>query len=614
MLSPAEVEELKKAVKSELDSGKAIEQVKSEMMDVGYSQEDIDSAFSNAPVEKKIEDIVEEAISAPPKTEAPAPPANDDFFESMRKEQEAPPETPKAEEKKGEKPPKPEKPKGSKKKIILIIIIIAIVAVLSVLYFMGFLDSLLAMIGISTGGGTTGGGIDTGGGGSLTAAKPAMELIPEESFMFIRVDPPWALELIEESLKSYTTPSYITGAMIAPAVDMDFLKSQLEDTYGIKLDSLTDVVVFMEEVEYSTNTGVIVKGSFNKDKVVNSFFGSSGSESEYKNVKVYSGPSFTGYDYYAAEMPVPTQTSYSNNIAFLDDSTLAFTTQLDFMKKVIDLNSGSGKSIKANSELMEVVSKAGEGSFTVGFQMTPSMKQNMQTTLSYSDAPVDLAFMLDMEALGASEGDKGGKAVLMFADEQKATDGKKGLEDVVDYLKQMIGQMRGLMANSSSGSEEQMQQMEAYFDIMESIIQETTINQEGKFVIVKTPSMTSAYMQVMTGILSLQMGMFSTSPGAVPGMSGFGSVKPNDWACNPVTNELQIIFINGAGQRIENVSIEGGSCEETTVMAGDTTVCTIEDIGCGPTGLRFEKTISISYKTADGFERTSVGTVWGPAE
>ncbi len=122
---------------------------------------------------------------------------------------------------------------------------------------------------------------------------------------------------------------------------------------------------------------------------------------------------------------------------------------------------------------------------------------------------------------------------------------------------------------------------------------------------------------IIVGVVLWQMGIFNPSGGAAPGMSGFTTVKPNEWACNADDGTLTLAVVNAAGQQISDLTISGGTCTNTTLAAGETTTCTItgeSDCASATAGSRFESTVTLTYTTETGLSRKSTGKVWGPAE
>jgi hypothetical protein len=124
---------------------------------------------------------------------------------------------------------------------------------------------------------------------------------------------------------------------------------------------------------------------------------------------------------------------------------------------------------------------------------------------------------------------------------------------------------------------------------------------------------------VIVGVVLWQMGIFSPSGGAAPGMSGFGNVRPNEYSCSG--GIVSAVVVNAAGQMIYNLEMNGEDvCGDNNLSAGKTTICTSTTgvLGCSgvPAGSRYEAEINFTYNsgTPDGLARTSAGTIWGPAE
>lgn len=123
---------------------------------------------------------------------------------------------------------------------------------------------------------------------------------------------------------------------------------------------------------------------------------------------------------------------------------------------------------------------------------------------------------------------------------------------------------------------------------------------------------------VIVGVVLYNMGIFSPSGATAPGMDGFGNVRPNEYLCTG--GVIRAVVVNAAGQSISNLTIGGTVCTNATdiVSAGDTRTCTSAAAYPGCDGIaagdRYESDISFTYTTAGGLDRTSVGSIWGPAE
>jgi hypothetical protein len=103
--------------------------------------------------------------------------------------------------------------------------------------------------------------------------------------------------------------------------------------------------------------------------------------------------------------------------------------------------------------------------------------------------------------------------------------------------------------------------------------------------------------------------------GVASTFTGFGAVKPVEWSCSGGT--ISVSITNGAGGMITGVSVDGGSCQDSEVAAGATTVCTISNAdGCMgvQSGKSFSSKIDILYTSPTGQSRTSSGTIRGPAD
>ncbi len=132
---------------------------------------------------------------------------------------------------------------------------------------------------------------------------------------------------------------------------------------------------------------------------------------------------------------------------------------------------------------------------------------------------------------------------------------------------------------------------------------------------------------IIVGVVLWQMGIFNPSGAAAPGSSGFGSVRPQDWACSSADGTVDAQWVNGAGQKI-TVSPPSGGCvyDGTTYASGtDFNVSANGRFTCdhgatsGCTGLsagdRFESTVTLTWTPASGgISHTESGKVWKAAE
>jgi len=112
---------------------------------------------------------------------------------------------------------------------------------------------------------------------------------------------------------------------------------------------------------------------------------------------------------------------------------------------------------------------------------------------------------------------------------------------------------------------------------------------------------------------AFQAGVFS--PQSVPKtMSGFGMLRPMEWSCSAGT--LTLSLVNGAGERISELGVNGGSCDNTEVSAGSIAVCTIPNaVGCSgiAKGGRYESTVVITFNSHTGANQIE-GKVVGPVD
>lgn len=115
------------------------------------------------------------------------------------------------------------------------------------------------------------------------------------------------------------------------------------------------------------------------------------------------------------------------------------------------------------------------------------------------------------------------------------------------------------------------------------------------------------------GSTAFQAGVFS--PSSIPKtLSGFGMLRPMEWSCKAGTLTLSIV--NGAGERISELSVTGGSCDSTNVSANSIALCTIPNaVGCAGVakGERYESTVVINFKSHTGVNQIE-GKVVGPTE
>ena len=100
----------------------------------------------------------------------------------------------------------------------------------------------------------------------------------------------------------------------------------------------------------------------------------------------------------------------------------------------------------------------------------------------------------------------------------------------------------------------------------------------------------------------------------VPGINGFGAVKPTGWECSGGTLILDIF--NGAGEQITALTANGLTCIPHAIAANGESTCIVANApgceGVAP-GERFESSVTLGYAIADD-TRETIGTIWGPAE
>jgi len=130
---------------------------------------------------------------------------------------------------------------------------------------------------------------------------------------------------------------------------------------------------------------------------------------------------------------------------------------------------------------------------------------------------------------------------------------------------------------------------------------------------------------IIVGVVLWQMGIFNPSGGTAPGSKGFGSVRPNDWACSAATDDVSVRWVNGAGEKITVTESSGGCTYEgvatdATFNASTNAVMTCvytDDAGCADAaaGDRFESTVTLAWvPAAGGIAHTESGQVWKAAE
>jgi hypothetical protein len=133
---------------------------------------------------------------------------------------------------------------------------------------------------------------------------------------------------------------------------------------------------------------------------------------------------------------------------------------------------------------------------------------------------------------------------------------------------------------------------------------------------------------IIVGVVLWQMGIFNPSGGTAPGNSGFGSVRPQDWSCTSSSDDVQVQWVNGAGQKITVTAPSGGCVDpdgaavaaaaEFNASANARFTCTYTDLaGCtdAAAGERFESTVTLGWQPAGGgIAHTESGTVWKAAE
>jgi hypothetical protein len=113
------------------------------------------------------------------------------------------------------------------------------------------------------------------------------------------------------------------------------------------------------------------------------------------------------------------------------------------------------------------------------------------------------------------------------------------------------------------------------------------------------------------------------------GSSGFGSVRPKDWDCKSSTGDVQVQWVNGAGERITLLdTMPSGGClrsDGTTPIVANDNIAATEVFTCTynavsgclnvGSGNRFEATTTLAWQpAAGGISHTESGSVWKAAE
>jgi hypothetical protein len=134
---------------------------------------------------------------------------------------------------------------------------------------------------------------------------------------------------------------------------------------------------------------------------------------------------------------------------------------------------------------------------------------------------------------------------------------------------------------------------------------------------------------IIVGVVLWQMGIFNPSGGTAPGSKGFGSVRAKDWSCSAASGNVQVQWVNGAGEKITltATTFPNGGCVDAAgaavaaganVSANAIVTCTYNALtGCSglTAGDRFESLATLSWKpAAGGIEHTESGTVWKASE
>lgn len=127
---------------------------------------------------------------------------------------------------------------------------------------------------------------------------------------------------------------------------------------------------------------------------------------------------------------------------------------------------------------------------------------------------------------------------------------------------------------------------------------------------------------LVVGAAFWQMGVFEFGSVAA-GSMGFGQLRPVEYYCKAgpgAGDTLVLVVLNGAGTEVVGINASSGGvlayCEPGTADIGKTVRCVLSGADCRAekVGERYDADVSIGYISSSGKERSSSGSVWGPAE
>jgi len=116
------------------------------------------------------------------------------------------------------------------------------------------------------------------------------------------------------------------------------------------------------------------------------------------------------------------------------------------------------------------------------------------------------------------------------------------------------------------------------------------------------------------GVVLWQLGLFDFNSRITPGFSGFSVLVPKDWSMSAGSCVLYVDLVNGAGEELTELEVDGGSCTPDTVQAGGTSICSLPLSGCGGGDSYNEEMIVTYNRSSDGQQFQSAGQVWGSIE
>lgn len=450
---------------------------------------------------------------------------------------------------------------ANKTALSVVILLVAIVAVIVLLLLFPGQEGGES-VNIPSGGAPSPGSVT-----KATLSTQGVLLAPESAVATGKID---VSDILDQLEREPTMAQYLAMAF-----------STMYQQSGIDVDKLDTAVFVVFDTNGPSEFVALLSGDFDEDLITSKAMATSGQET-YRGINLIA----VGY---------PT-----NYLAFVSDD-LMLVGSPGRVKETIDrIKDGASTSFMGLPSISQLNSRLGSYPSYVFLKIMPQMNEDFAYIIPGMN--MDALESVEATAFGFG-GSKATKAVLLCSDAPSA----ERVKSLVEYIRsEALAQLSGESTAYGYPSGAQL-------ETLQGMLQEITVTADGSFVVIEIPPLA----ELLTASLAWQMGVFSPSAGVAPGLSGFTTVKPIEWLCDSETGDLELALMNSAGQQIEDLTVEGGSCTDSTLAAGDTTMCTVpDDAGCVgvAAGYRFESTVTISYTTASGLSHQSTGTVWGVAE